>query len=263
MYADINSRTYTLDSNLLVSAITARTKAIIPACLYSQFADFDANNAIAAKHGMPVIEDASESFGVIYQAKTSRNLSTITCANFFATMSLGCYGDGGQIFTSDEKLAKVIREIARHGQVRRYHQIDVGVNSRLNTIQAAFFLPKRAMINEEMDLRQEVAKRYNYLLVESGIATIPYLEPYSTSPWAQYTMQVANRDEVKTRLDEAGIPTAVHYPNPSNRQPSVADANVVLGVVDEVAEQVISLPMWPMLDDTMQRTVVRSLLGVI
>lgn len=243
VYVDIDPRTYNLDPNLLEAAITPRTKAIIPVSLYGQCADMDAINAIAARHGIPVIEDAAQSFGASYKGRKSCNLSTIACTSFFPSKPLGCYGDGGAIFTNDDELAKVIRQIARHGQDRRYHHIRVGVNSRLDTLQAAILLPKLAVLDEEMTLRQQVAERYTKLLNEAGIHSTPYIEPHNTSAWAQYTIRVQERDAVQEKLKQAGIPTAVHYPIPLNKQPAVASAGAQLPVGDEVAGQVVSLPM--------------------
>ncbi len=148
VYVDVNPKTYNLDVEKLEAAITPRTKAIIPVSLYGQCADFDAINAIAAKYGIPVIEDAAQSFGATYKGRKSCNLSTVACTSFFPSKPLGCYGDGGAIFTNDEELAKVIRQIARHGQDRRYHHIRVGVNSRLDTIQAAILLPKLEIFDD-------------------------------------------------------------------------------------------------------------------
>jgi len=247
VYVDIDPRTYNLDPKLLEAAITPRTKAIIPVSLYGQCADFDAINAIAAKHGIPVIEDAAQSFGATYKDRKSCNLSAIACTSFFPTKPLGCYGDGGAIFTSDDELAKVMRQISRHGQDRRYHHIRVGVNSRLDTLQAAILLPKLAVLDEEMALRQQVTGRYTKLLNEAGINTTPYIEPHNTSAWAQYTIRVQNRDAVQDKLKQAGIPTAVHYPIPLNKQPAVADVLARLSVGDEVAGLVVSLPMSPRL----------------
>ncbi|MGB4345981.1 MAG: DegT/DnrJ/EryC1/StrS family aminotransferase, partial [Burkholderiaceae bacterium] len=161
VYVDIDPRTYNLDPQLLEAAITPRTKAIIPVSLYGQCAAMDAINAIAAKHGIPVIEDAAQSFGATYKGKRSCNLTTIACTSFFPSKPLGCYGDGGAIFTNDDELAKVMRQIARHGQDRRYHHIRVGVNSRLDTLQAAILLPKLEIFEEEIQLRQQVAQTYD------------------------------------------------------------------------------------------------------
>ncbi|MDP3699467.1 MAG: DegT/DnrJ/EryC1/StrS family aminotransferase [Hylemonella sp.] len=259
VYVDINARTYNLDPALLEAAITPRTKAIVPVSLYGQCADFDTINAIAARHGIPVIEDAAQSFGASYKRRKSCNLTTIGCASFFPSKPLGCYGDGGAIFTSDDELAKVLRQIARHGQDRRYHHVRVGVNSRLDTLQAAILLPKLAVLDEEMAQRQEVAARYARLLNEAGISTAPYVEPHNMSAWAQYTVRVPNRDVVQRRLAEAGVPTAVHYPIPLNKQPAVQDASVSLPMGDAVAGDVMSLPMHPSLAEREQQSVVSAL----
>lgn len=260
VYVDVNSKTYNLDVEKLEAAITPKTKAIIPVSLYGQCADFDAINAIAMKYNLPVIEDAAQSFGATYKGRKSCNLSTVACTSFFPSKPLGCYGDGGAIFTNDEELAKVIRQIARHGQDRRYHHIRVGVNSRLDTIQASILLPKLEILDDEMLARQKVAETYNQLFNQAGVHTTPYLEPYNTSAWAQYTIQVDNRAEVQKELQEQGIPTAVHYPIPLNKQPAVADTNVCLPVGDAIAERVMSLPMHPYLSLDEQEKIVTALL---
>jgi UDP-2-acetamido-2-deoxy-ribo-hexuluronate aminotransferase len=232
--------------------------------LYGQCADFDAINAIATKHGIPVIEDAAQSFGASYKGRKSCNLTTIACASFFPSKPLGCYGDGGAIFTNDDELAKVMRQIARHGQDRRYHHVRVGVNSRLDTLQAAILLPKLAIFEEEVNLRQQVADRYATVFTGAvkQIMTpivLPYIEPHNTSVYAQYTIRVQNRDAVQEKLKQAGIPTAVHYPIPLNKQPAVADSTVNLPEGDEASEQVISLPMGPHLTEPDQQRIGRCL----
>ncbi|QPT40329.1 UDP-4-amino-4-deoxy-L-arabinose--oxoglutarate aminotransferase [Oligella ureolytica] len=246
VYVDIDERTYNLDPALLEAVITPKTKAIIAVSLYGQCADYDAINAIAAKHGIPVIEDAAQSFGATYKGRKSGNLTTISCTSFFPSKPLGCYGDGGAIFTNDEELATVIRQVARHGQDRRYHHIRVGVNSRLDTLQAAILLPKLAILDDEISLRQQAAKNYNQLLNEKGINTTPFIEEHNTSVYAQYTIRVKDRELVIDALKEKGIPTAVHYPIPLNKQPAVA-TNDSLPVGDRVAQEVLSLPMHPYL----------------
>ncbi len=259
VYVDIDARTYNIDPALLEAAITPRTKAIIPVSLYGQCADFDAINAIAERHGIPVIEDAAQSFGASYKGRKSCNLSTIACTSFFPSKPLGCYGDGGAIFTNDEGLAKVMRQIARHGQDRRYHHIRVGVNSRLDTLQAAILLPKLAILDEERSLRQNVADRYAALLNDAGIGSAPYLEPFNSSAWAQYTVRVVDREKVQAYMTEAGMPTAVHYPIPLNKQPAVQDTSASLPVGDSVAAEVISLPMHPLLSVADQGRIVSAL----
>ncbi len=248
VYVDVDPVSYNLDPALLETAITPRTKAIIPVSLYGQPADFDMINAIAAKHGLPVIEDAAQSFGASYKGRKSCNLSTIACTSFFPSKPLGCYGDGGAIFTSDPQLSKVIRQIARHGQEKRYHHVRVGVNSRLDTLQAAILLPKLAALDDEIAARQKVSDAYGAALSNSCIVT-PRITEYNVSAWAQYTVRVKNRTAVQEALKAAGIPTVVHYPLPLNRQPAVADANAVLPVGDKAADEVMSLPMHPYLSD--------------
>ena len=259
VYVDVNPKTYNLDVEKLEAAITPRTKAIIPVSLYGQCADFDAINTIAAKYNLPVIEDAAQSFGATYKGRKSCNLSTVACTSFFPSKPLGCYGDGGAIFTNDAELAKVIRQIARHGQDRRYHHVRIGVNSRLDTLQAAILLPKLEILDDEMQARQRVAETYNKLFNEAGILTTPFIEAHNHSAWAQYTIQVDNRDDVQEHLKTQGIPTAVHYPIPLNKQPAVADESAVLPVGDAVAERVMSLPMHPYLTIEAQEKIVNGL----
>ncbi len=259
VFVDIDSRTYNLDPDLLEAAITPATRAIIPVSLYGQCADFDAINAIAARHGIPVIEDAAQSFGASYKGRKSCNLSTIGCASFFPSKPLGCYGDGGAIFTSDDELATVIRQIARHGQDRRYHHVRVGVNSRLDTLQAAILLAKLAVFDEELALRQQVAETYTRLLSDPGIGSTPYIEPHNVSAWAQYTIRVPRRETFQERMSQCGIPTAVHYPIPLNKQPAVADSQSRIQVGERVAAEVMSLPMGPYLSNESQKKVIASL----
>lgn len=272
VYVDIDPRTYNLDPALLEAAVTPRTKAIIPVGLYGQCADMDAINAIAAKRGIPVIEDAAQSFGATYKGRKSCNLSTIACTSFFPSKPLGAYGDGGAIFTNDDELAKVLRQIARHGQDRRYHHVRVGVNSRLDTLQAAILLPKLAILDDEIASRQQVTSRYNALFASVPLHIIaseerqsmpsiitPYIEPHNVSAWAQYTICLENRDTVQERLKQVGIPTAVHYPIPLNKQAAVANDRIQLALGDEVAHHVMSLPMHPYLNENDQIRIVAAL----
>ncbi|WP_276668900.1 DegT/DnrJ/EryC1/StrS family aminotransferase [Thalassolituus oleivorans] len=244
VYVDVCPKTYNLDPTKLEAAITPKTKAIIPVSLYGQCADFDAINSIANKYGIPVIEDAAQSFGASYKGKKSCNLTTVACTSFFPSKPLGCYGDGGALFTNDDELAVVLRQIARHGQNRRYHHIRVGVNSRLDTLQAAILLPKLKIFADEVEKRQQVAAWYTQQLAAADIAA-PIIEEHNISAWAQYTIQVENRDAVQAKLQEHGIPTAVHYPIPLNKQPAVADTSANLPVGDAIAEKVMSLPFHP------------------
>ena len=259
IYVDIDARTYNLDPALLEAAITPRTRAIIPVSLYGQCADMDAINAIAARHNAVVIEDAAQSFGATYKGRKSCSLSTIACTSFFPSKPLGCYGDGGAIFTSDDELAKVIRQIARHGQDRRYHHVRVGVNSRLDTVQAAVLLAKLTVFDEEMRLRQEVAGRYAEHLGRAGVHTTPFIESHNVSAWAQYTVRVDGREAVQKQLAAAGVPTTVHYPLPLHRQPAFKDDSVDLPESDRAASEVLSLPMGPYLSLSDQSSVCEAI----
>nr|WP_304626384.1 DegT/DnrJ/EryC1/StrS family aminotransferase [Rhodanobacter sp. 7MK24] len=261
VYVDIDPRTYNLDPIGLEAAITPRTRAIIPVSLYGQCADFDAINTIANKHGIPVIEDAAQSFGALYKGRHSCNLSTVACTSFFPSKPLGCYGDGGALFTNDDRLALVMRQIARHGQDRRYHHIRVGVNSRLDTLQAAILLAKLEVFEDEIGMRQQVAAHYDALIARSGIAAPPHVEPHNSSVYAQYTICVDERESLQAQLKDAGVPTAVHYPIPINRQPAVADAGARLPVGDDVAARVLSLPMHPYLTEPQANLVVGKLVA--
>ncbi len=244
VYVDIDPVTYNLDPTKLETAITPRTRAIIPVSLYGQPAAFSAINLIAERRGIPVIEDGAQSFGSTYKGRRSCNLSTIGCTSFFPSKPLGCYGDGGAIFTSDPDLARVIRQVARHGQERRYYHVRVGVNSRLDTIQAAVLLAKLSIFDEEIAARQELAHCYEAGL-PSGLA--PAISPDSTSVFAQYTIRVPEREAVQAKLQSLGIPTVVHYPMPLNRQPASADPDVQLPCGDKAAGEVMSLPIHPYL----------------
>ena len=256
VYVDIDPATYNMDPARLEAAITPRTRAILPVSLYGQPADFEAINAIAARHGIPVIEDAAQSFGAVYRGRKSCNLSAIGCTSFFPSKPLGCYGDGGAVFTSDEALAKAIRQIARHGQEERYRHVRLGVNSRLDTLQAAVLLAKLDIFDEEIERRNEAAAVYVELLGDAA----PRVAQDRMSVWAQYTLRSPERERIRARLSEAGIPTAVHYPAPLNKQPAVQDAGAHLPEGDRAAEEVFSIPMHPYLDRETQKRVVDGLL---
>jgi UDP-2-acetamido-2-deoxy-ribo-hexuluronate aminotransferase len=258
VYVDIDPVTYNLDPAAISAAITPRTRAIIPVSLYGQPADFEAIGAIATAHGLPVIEDGAQSFGATLGGRRSGNLSLVGCTSFFPSKPLGCYGDGGAIFSSDDDFAQRIRQIARHGQERRYHHVRVGVNSRLDTLQAAVLLAKLEVFDDELVARNAVAARYGTLLEQAGI-TAPQVAPGTTSVWAQYTVRVGDREVVQARMAAAGIPTVVHYPLPLNRQPAVADPAAHLPVGDRAAAEVLSLPMHPYLDLAAQEQVVDAL----
>jgi len=243
IYVDVDPVTFNINPALIEEKITPRTRAIIPVSLYGQPADFEAINKIARKHNLIVIEDGAQSFGAEQLGQKSCNLSDIGCTSFFPTKPLGCYGDGGAIFTSDENLANSLRQIARHGQEKRYFHARVGINSRLDTLQAAILLPKLDILNTEIAARGTLAKKYSAELGLDNRWTCPEILDENRSAWAQYTLKVSDRDDFRQKLDRAGIPTAVHYPLPLNKQPAVQDLNAVLHYGDKMSDEVVSLPM--------------------
>ena len=260
IFVDIDPRTYNLDANHLRAVITPRTRAIMPVALYGQCANMDAINAIAAERGLPVIEDAAQSFGATYKGRHSCNLSTLGCTSFFPSKPLGCYGDGGACFTNDDKLATAMRQIRNHGQDGRYHHVVLGLNGRLDTMQAAVLLAKLEVFDEELKRRSEVAEQYSAALEQAVQA--PYIDRDNSSAWAQYTVRVPNRDEIQRALSEQGIPTAVHYPKPIHLQPVFANlglAKSTLPVSERASEEVLSLPMHPYMSESDVRKVSDSL----
>ncbi|MFT4101208.1 MAG: DegT/DnrJ/EryC1/StrS family aminotransferase [Burkholderiaceae bacterium] len=258
VFVDIDPVSFNLDPALIEAAITPRTRAILPVSLYGQCADLDAINAIAARHGLPVIEDGAQSFGATRRGRRSCGLSTIGTTSFFPSKPLGCYGDGGACFTDDDALAKRMREIRVHGQDRRYHHPVVGLNGRLDTIQAAVLLAKLPVFDDEVQARERIGAALSARIRErvGDAVAPPAIGPENTSVYAQYTVRLhepLDRAQVAERLKAAGIPTAVHYPIPLHRQPAMARVAVVpapLPVAERAAGEVISLPMHPYLDDT-------------
>lgn len=258
-YVDIDPRSFNLDPEKVEAAISSRTKAIIPVSLFGQCADYKAINRIAKRHGLYVIEDAAQSFGASQNDRKSCNSTDIACTSFFPSKPLGCYGDGGAIFTNNAELAIVMRQIARHGQDRRYHHRRLGVNSRLDTLQAAILLAKLDIFEEELIRRQDVADRYNHAFQGTEYLTPPRLAPGNISAWAQYTIRLADRDKIQAKLGKAGIPTTIHYPIPLHRQPAFADASARLPECDRAADEVISLPMHPYLPFETQNFIINTL----
>lgn len=262
VFVDIDPKTYNIDPSKIEASITSRTKAIMPVSLYGQCADMDAINAIAGKHSLPVIEDAAQSFGATYKGKKSCALSTIGSTSFFPSKPLGGYGDGGALFTDDDSLAKAMREIRVHGQDRRYHHLRIGINGRFDTLQAAVLLAKMERFEWEVEQRQKVGAGYTAMLSSRcPKVTVPYIEPHNASVYAQYSILVNDRDAVSKRLNEMGIPTAVHYPVPLNKQPAYQSAcgGQTTPVSDEVAGKVMSLPMGPDLSEGDQRRIIEAL----
>ena len=265
-YVDVDPRTFNLDVNLLEAAITKKTKAIVAVSLFGQCPEMDAINDIGGRHGIPVIEDAAQSFGATYKTGKSCNLSTVATTSFFPAKPLGCYGDGGAVFTSDEGLARVFRQIARHGQSKRYHHDVVGINSRLDTLQAAILLEKLKIFDDELTERNRVAATYSEFInrmqseiAGSPIVLAPSVEPHHQSAWAQYTLILQGRDVVKDHLSRQGIPSVVYYPLPLNHQKAVANQKANVPQSIRLAGEVLSLPMHPYLSSAEQKSIVREL----
>lgn len=261
VYVDVDPETCNIDAGKIEAAITPRTKAIIPVSLYGQPADMDEINAIAARHGdIPVIEDAAQSFGATYQGKKSCHLSSIGCTSFFPSKPLGCYGDGGAIFTDNDELAQAFREIRVHGQSKRYVHTRIGVGGRMDTLQCAVVLAKLERFEWEIERRGQLGTRYDDLLDQMGIDRVRQRQD-RTSVYGQYTVLVAARDEVQEKLKQLGIPTAVHYPIPLNEQPAYKDLSngEATPVAARMARLVMSLPMGPDLDQAVQLSIVEQL----
>lgn len=246
VFVDIEPDTCNINASLIEAAITDKTKAILPVSLYGQPADMDEINAVAAKYNLPVIEDAAQSFGATYKGKKSCNLSTIGCTSFFPSKPLGCYGDGGAIFTDDDAVAQACKEIRVHGQSRRYYHTRVGVGGRMDTLQCAIVLAKLERFDWEVEQRIAIGQRYNQLMDEVGIQRVQQRDD-RTSVFAQYTILVKNRDEIESRFREANIPTAVHYPTPLNEQPAYKHLYCpeCTPISKKSAVQVLSLPFSP------------------
>lgn len=244
VFVDIDPETYNIDPAKIEAAITPRTKAIMPVSLYGQCADFDPINEIAARHDLAVIEDAAQSFGGTYKDRESCNLSMIGCTSFFPSKPLGCYGDGGALFTNDDDLARRLLELRNHGQDGRYHHVSIGINGRLDTIQAAVLLAKLEVFDEELAARRKAAAAYTEQL-KDGVQT-PVIRDGCTSAWAQYTIEVDDRDAVQQALQGVGVPTAVHYPVPLHLQPVFTHLNLSEGSFphsERAGKRVLSLPM--------------------
>jgi UDP-2-acetamido-2-deoxy-ribo-hexuluronate aminotransferase len=263
IFVDIEPDTCNIDVGKVEAAITPRTRAIMPVSLYGQPADMDEINAIAVRHGLQVIEDAAQSFGATYKGRKSCNLSHIGCTSFFPSKPLGCYGDGGAIFTNDPTLAKAMREIRVHGQEQRYHHTRIGVGGRMDTLQCAIVLAKLERFDQEVEQRDLVGQRYNQWLDDAGVSRVKQRSD-RTSVYAQYTILSNRREDLRQLLNAAGIPTAVHYPVPINRQTAyqVHAGGSMTPIADDISARVMSLPMGPDLSAADQECIVKTLIRV-
>ena len=273
VFVDIEPETCNIDPRLIEAAITPKTRAIMPVSLYGQVADMTDINAIAARHGLPVVEDAAQSFGATYQGRRSSATSTIGCTSFFPSKPLGCYGDGGAVLTNDDELAQLMDSIRVHGKAvavdlkdrtfdhdPKYLNMRIGLNSRLDTIQAAVLIEKLKVFGQEIEWRNRIAARYNAGL-RAHVAAVPDVPTGNVSNWAQYTIEHEDRDGLAAHLKEQGVPTAVYYPIPLHLQPAYdmhPRGPQGLPVTEAKMKTVISLPMHSDLDAATQDRIVAA-----
>ena len=262
VFVDIDEKTYNIDPNKIEEKITSKTKAIIPVSLYGQAADMDKIQEISNKYNLKVIIDGAQSFGCTYNGKTDSNLGDISTTSFFPAKPLGCYGDGGAVFTNDEKLANKMKSLRLHGQSKRYHHQYIGMGGRLDTLQAGILNVKLKYYPKDLALRQEVASKYTESLKSKTNLILPFIDEKATSAWAQYSVRVKNRDEIQNRLKEAGIPTAVHYPMPLHLQECFLYLGYKKGdfpISEIVSNEIMSLPMNPYVSDEEIKYIVGNL----
>jgi len=264
VFVDIEPVTFNLDLERLEAAFSPRTKALIPVSLFGQMPDYEQINAIARRHNVPVIEDAAQSFGAQQRGKRSCGVTALASTSFFPAKPLGCYGEGGALFTSDDALADRMRAIRTHGGLKRHHHPLVGTNGRFDTLQAAILLAKWPHFEWEVEQRGRIGARYSDKLRD--LCVVPEVKEGNTHVYAQYTIRVPRRDQVAEQLKAKGIPTAVYYPKCLHEQPVFADLGYHLGdfpVSEQAAREVLSLPMHPFLGEEEQDKVVAALRSVL
>lgn len=252
VFVDIDEKTYNIDPSKIEAAITSKTKAIMPVSLYGQPANMDTIQAIATTHNLKIIIDGAQSFGSTYDGKRDSNLGDISTTSFFPAKPLGCFGDGGAVFTNDDELATKMKSLRVHGQSKRYHHKYIGMGGRLDTLQAAVLNVKLKHYPKDLALRDEVASKYTKAMQNKTNLILPFVDEKSTSAWAQYSVRVKNRDAVQSSLKEKGIPTAVHYPMPLHLQECFAYLGYQKGdfpISEIVSQEIMSLPMNPYVSD--------------
>lgn len=260
VFVDVQPDTFNMDPTKIEAAITTKTKAIMPVSLYGQVADMNEINTIAKKHNLTVIEDAAQSFGATYNNQRSCSLSEFGATSFFPAKPLGCYGDGGAIFTNSKERYDQLISIRNHGQEGRYHHVRLGINGRLDTIQCAVLISKLSVYRSEIEARQKAAKYYSSRLRELGSVEAPHLADNRDSVWAQYTLRVKNREAFQKKMTELGVPTAVHYPSVLSAQPALNGKCRVSSdlVAQQAAKEVVSLPMHPYLSEDVQDQIIAA-----
>jgi len=251
VFIDIDEKTYNIDPSKIEEKLTSKTKAIMPVSLYGQPADMDAIQAIADKHHLKVIVDGAQSFGSTYKGKTDSNLGDISTTSFFSAKPLGCFGDGGAVFTNNDALAEKMRSLRVHGQSKRYYHQYIGMGGRMDTLQAAVLNVKLKHYKKDLALRQEVAHKYTQAL-QGKEHILPFVGQERVSAWAQYSIRVQNRGDLQERLKEKGIPTAVHYPMPLHLQACFEYLGYKKGdflMAEQISYEIMSLPMNPYVSD--------------
>jgi UDP-2-acetamido-2-deoxy-ribo-hexuluronate aminotransferase len=260
VFIDIDPITYNMDVALIEAAVTPRTKAILPVSLFGQMPDYEAINAIATQHHLPVIEDAAQSFGATQRGRRSGGVTLIGSTSFFPAKPFGCYGDGGALFTNDDALAGKMTAIRTHGGEKRHHHPYLGLNGRFDTLQAAILLAKFPHFQAEVEARERIGARYTELLRD--FCVVPEVATGNTHVYAQYTIRVPERDRVAERMKKQGIPTAVYYPKCLHEQPVFAQSGQKWGelpVAEAASREVLSLPMHPFLTQEEQDEVVNAI----
>ena len=260
VFVDIDEETFNIDVNQIEARITNKTRAIIPVSLFGQVADMDEINALGQKYKLSIIEDAAQSFGATYKGRKSCNLSSIACTSFFPAKPLGCFGDGGAVFTNDFGLAEKIKSLRLHGQSQPYEHKHIGLGARLDNVQAAVLLIKLKNYEETISKRQTAAERYHKLLFD--VAEKPMIKKHNTSVWAQYSIRIPSRNLIRSKLKDLGIPTAVYYPKPLHLQDCfeyLGYKNGDFPVSEKVSSEIISLPMNPYLTYSEQKYIVEKL----
>jgi UDP-2-acetamido-2-deoxy-ribo-hexuluronate aminotransferase len=257
VFVDIDLSDFNIDPSLIEAAITPRTKAIMPVSLFGQMPDMNSINILAAKHNIPVLEDGAQSFGASQNGRKSCGVSTIGSTSFFPAKPLGCYGDGGALFTDDDNLAENMRAIRTHGGTRRHHHTLLGMNGRFDTLQAAVILAKLPCFPTEVEARGQIGARYTELLRD--VCETPAVVPGNSHVYAQYTIRIPQRDRFGSSLKDLGIPTAVYYPKCLHEQPVFSGLGYQSGdfpMAEKASREVISLPMHPFLTKQDQDNVV-------
>ncbi|WP_024953766.1 DegT/DnrJ/EryC1/StrS family aminotransferase [Sulfurospirillum arcachonense] len=262
VFVDICDKNYNIDHTKIEEKITKNTKAIMPVSLYGQTPDMDKINEIAKKHNLPVIEDACQSFGAEYKGKKSCNLSTIGCTSFFPSKPLGCYGDGGAIFCNDDALAEKLRSLLNHGQGKRYEHKYIGINGRIDAIQAAVLNVKLKHFEDEITTRIKIGNKYSELLKDNKDVKAPFVFEDRTSVYAQYSVLCNDRETMSKKLNDVGIPTAVHYPIPLHLQEAFEHLGYKKGdfpISEKVGLGIMSLPMSPFLTEEQQNLIIETI----